>query len=259
MCRGWCGCCGRASDRLTESLRGLSPGFLVSVFTLVNVLNYLDRGIVPVRAAPLMCVCARASSSVTANVGRSSCASSNPCPPPHARLQGAFQSIGDFIRGDLSLTSTDVQLGLLQSASRWVGVRVGGAGGGGEVLFILFAVLYLARRPQHVATRSFPSRVARLLAPPSSMESGCERRVPAPPFTPPPPRHLHCGLRHRERDVWAPRALLPALSPHLHWPRGLVRCGAALGMGAALLGAHPRARLFRRGRGVVPVHRPALH
>ena len=60
---------------LRERLSGLTPLTLVSIFTLVNLFNYIDRGIVP----------------------------------------GAFESLGTWIRGDLDVLSTDVQIGLLQS------------------------------------------------------------------------------------------------------------------------------------------------
>ena len=53
----------------------LSPAALLTILTLVNILNYVDRGIVP----------------------------------------GAFESIGGFIRADLGVLSTDFQVGLLQS------------------------------------------------------------------------------------------------------------------------------------------------
>jgi MFS family permease len=60
---------------LTAFAKTLSPVFLLSLLTLVNVLNYVDRGIVP----------------------------------------GAFDSLGAFIRADLGVVSTDVQIGMLQS------------------------------------------------------------------------------------------------------------------------------------------------
>ena len=56
-------------------LRQASPGFMVSIFSLVNVINFMDRGIVP----------------------------------------GSFDSLGAFIRADLGVTSTDFYIGVLQS------------------------------------------------------------------------------------------------------------------------------------------------
>jgi MFS family permease len=52
-----------------------TPSFMVSVFTLVNILNYVDRGVIP----------------------------------------GAYESLGRFIRADLQVTSTDFYVGVLQS------------------------------------------------------------------------------------------------------------------------------------------------
>ena len=56
-------------------LRSATPGLIVAVFSAVNVLNFVDRGIVP----------------------------------------GAFDSIGAFIRADLRVASTDFYIGVLQS------------------------------------------------------------------------------------------------------------------------------------------------
>jgi len=60
---------------LRARVAALSPGALVAIFTLVNLFNYIDRGIVP----------------------------------------GAFESLGAWIREDLGVLSTDLQIGLLQS------------------------------------------------------------------------------------------------------------------------------------------------
>ena len=60
---------------LTTFAASLSPTVPLILLTLVNVINYVDRGIVP----------------------------------------GAFDSLGVFIRADLGVVSTDVQVGMLQS------------------------------------------------------------------------------------------------------------------------------------------------
>ena len=66
---------GGALGALRRAVSRLGALQLLALFSLVNVLNYIDRGIVP----------------------------------------GAFSDIGDFIRGDLGLENIDAQLGLLQS------------------------------------------------------------------------------------------------------------------------------------------------
>jgi MFS family permease len=65
----------RACVFFTAYAASLSPTALLTILTLVNTLNYVDRGIVP----------------------------------------GAFDSLGLFIRSDLGVVSTDVQIGMLQS------------------------------------------------------------------------------------------------------------------------------------------------
>ena len=58
-----------------QCLSTATPAFMVSVFSLINILNFVDRGIVP----------------------------------------GAFESIGAFIRADLGVCTTDFYIGVLQS------------------------------------------------------------------------------------------------------------------------------------------------
>lgn len=87
---------------------GLSVGAATALFTVINVLNYLDRGIVPVRRPRARRVAGAPPPSRAAHRARA-----RVCRSP----QGAFVSLGDFIRGDLGTQNTDVQIGLLQSAS----------------------------------------------------------------------------------------------------------------------------------------------
>ncbi len=60
---------------LRDRLASTSPAVIVAIFTLVNLFNYVDRGIVP----------------------------------------GAFDSLGEWIRDDLGVPGSDLQIGLLQS------------------------------------------------------------------------------------------------------------------------------------------------
>jgi len=60
---------------LQRAAARLPPAALLAIFTFINVLNYLDRGLIP----------------------------------------GMFDDVGAFIRADLNVSSDDVQLGLLQS------------------------------------------------------------------------------------------------------------------------------------------------
>lgn len=77
---------------------------MVGIFTFINILNYLDRGIVPVSDSVL--------GAALANFAADGALGPN---PPVSLLQGAFESIGDFIREDLRTNNTDVEQGLLQS------------------------------------------------------------------------------------------------------------------------------------------------
>lgn len=85
--------------------RFFTPRAMLVLFTCINLVNYLDRGIVPVRmcGAPWLPCLSR-------------------IPTPACMLctslpQGEPKQVGAFIQSSLHVNSTDVEIGALQSAS----------------------------------------------------------------------------------------------------------------------------------------------